>query len=338
MPNKAQFSQEHQFNNYHKDVIEKWWLNVELGEFVGVNNINISYAYFYQEANSRDLVISPGRCESFLKYKELCYNFSQQGYNIFILDHRGQGTSQRMLVNRHKGYVQHFDHYANDLHTFICTVVNAKAKLRSASKRPYLLAHSMGGAIALRMLELYPGTIQVALLSSPMLAINSGNSPTWLAEFLIKSIQLINKLIDTEPWYFLGQKDYQATPFQHNKLTQSEERYQYFSELYSFQSQIQLGGVTIHWLIEAIKAKKAIFKDIGKIKTPIRVLQASADTVVDNEVQTNFCHKLHQLSTQYCPDSQPLVIDGARHELFFEKDQYREQALSHALSWFDKYS
>jgi len=338
MPDEKQFNQEHPFKDYYKNVIDKWWRKVDFGEFLGVNDIIISYAYFYQEVNNRDLVISPGRCESFLKYKELCYNFSQQGYNIYILDHRGQGTSQRMLNNNHKGYVQQFDHYAEDLHTFICSVVNIKAVVRSSTKRPYLLAHSMGGAIALRMLELYPESIQAALLSSPMIAINSGNYPTWFAELLIKSAQRLNELIDAEPWYFLGQVDYQAAPFQHNRLTQSEVRYQHFSELYSIQSQIQLGGVTIHWLIEALKAKKTIFKEIGKIKIPIRVLQASADTIVDNKAQTNFCHKLHRLNTQYCPDSQPLVIDGARHELFFEKDQYRNQAINYAISWFDKYS
>ncbi len=195
MSDKEFFSQEPTFKEHIKNVVEKWWQQVNLGEFTGVDDIRINYASFYLDENKRDLVISPGRCESFFKYKELCYDFSQQGYNIYILDHRGQGTSQRILSNKHKGYVQKFDHYAQDLYTFIDTVVISNKSSNLSTKPPYLLAHSMGGAIALRMLELYPNSIQAALLSSPMLAINSGNIPPWLAKYLTKSAQYINKLI-----------------------------------------------------------------------------------------------------------------------------------------------
>ncbi|NQZ82882.1 MAG: alpha/beta fold hydrolase [Colwellia sp.] len=337
MPDRKNFSQESKFKKHYQDVIEKWWQQVNLGEFTGVDNIRINYAYFTQKENKRGLVISPGRCESFLKYKELCYDFSRQGYNIYILDHRGQGTSQRILSNKHKGYVQHFDHYAQDLHTFISTVINSKKKQNVASKPPYLLAHSMGGAIAIRMLELYPKSVCAALLSSPMVAINSGRIPSWLTGFLVKSAQSINELMDKEFWYFFGQKDYQTTLFSENNLMQSEARYQQFIDLYQSQPEIQLGGVTIHWLNEAIKAEKAIFKSVSNLKTPIRILQAGNDTIVDNNAQRAFCKKLHQSKSQYCPDEKPVVINGARHELFFEQDQYRNKALNYCLEWFDQY-
>jgi len=335
MSDNKLISQESKLKEHIKNVVEKWWQQVNLGEFTGVDDIRINYASFYLDENKRDLVISPGRCESFFKYKELCYYFSQQGYNIYILDHRGQGASQRILSNKHKGYVQEFDHYAQDLHTFIDTIVSSKNNLNAVKKLPYLLAHSMGGAIALRMLELYPKSIQAALLSSPMLAINSGSIPSWLAKYLTKSAQYINKVMSKEPWYFLGQKDYQATLFSNNNLMQSEVRYQHFIDLYQNQPEIQLGGVTIHWLNEAIKAKGAIFKSIRNIKTPIRILQAGNDTIVDNNAQIAFCRRLHQLNSQYCPDAHPLVIINARHELLFEQDQYRNEALNYCLEWFD---
>jgi lysophospholipase len=330
------YSQEYQLKEDHKNVIDTWWQQVDIDNFSGVDNVRISYAYCCQEKNTRDLVISPGRCESFLKYKELCYDLSQQGYNIFILDHRGQGTSQRMLANKHKGYVRLFDHYAQDLHTFIHTVVSAKNNSAPDKKPPYLLAHSMGGAIALRMLELYPSSIQAALLSSPMLAINTGSIPFRLAEILIKTTQYFSNIISKEPWYFVGQQNYQASPFSGNDLMQSTVRYQHFINEYQCQPEIQLGGVTVHWLNQAINAKRAIFKQIANIRTPIRILQAGSDTIVDNGAQTSFCKKLYQLNSQYCPDKLPLLIDGARHELLFEQDKYRNQALNYTLDWFDK--
>jgi len=339
MPDKSiTFSQELHFKEHHQDVVEKWWKNVYLDTFTGVNGVTINYAYSNREHNNRDLVISPGRCESFLKYKELCYDFSQQGYNIYILDHRGQGLSQRMLANKHKGYVQQFDHYAEDLHTFIHTIVSLKGNFPPNENPPYLLAHSMGGAIALRMLELYPGVVKAALLSSPMLAINSGHIPSWLAKLLIKSGQIINRFIDKEPWYFLGQKDYQAPLYSDNNLTKSAVRYQHFIDVYKSQPEIQLGGVTIHWLNEAINVKSAIFKQIEAVRTPIRILQAGSDTIVDNNAQTEFCKKLHALNSQYCPDKKPIIIADAQHELFFEQDKYRNKALNYTCEWFDRYT
>jgi lysophospholipase len=339
MPDKnIAFSQEHQLKEHYKNTIEEWWQQVTLDTFYGIDDVRISYAYYCHEKNTRNLVISPGRCESFLKYKELCYDLSQQGYNIFILDHRGQGMSQRMLTNKHKGYVFLFDHYAQDLHTFIHTIVNTKNNLGPDKKTPYLLAHSMGGAIALRMLELYPSSIRAALLSSPMLAINTGSIPPRLAAALIKTTQYFNSFIGKEPWYFLGQKDYQASLFSDNYLTRSAVRYQHFIDIYQTHPEIQLGGVTVHWLNEAINAKKTIFKQIGNIRTPIRVLQAGSDTIVDNSAQTYFCKRLYQLNGQYCVDKQPIVIEGAQHELLFEQDQYRNKALNYALDWFDKYA
>jgi lysophospholipase len=195
----------------------------------------------------------------------------------------------------------------------------------------------MGGAIVLRMLELYPEAIQAALLSSPMLAINFVDLPYWLAETLIKTMLGINNVMSKEPWYFLGQKDYQTISFSQNKLMKSAQRYQHFLNAYQSQPQLQLGGVTIHWLNEAINAKKSIFKNIANIKTPIRILQAGCDTIVDNNTQTDFCKQLHQLNNLYCPDQQPIIIDGAQHELFFEQDPYRNKALNYTLEWFNKY-
>ena len=41
------------------------------------------------------LVISPGQGEPALKYAELVYDLKDTGYDIFVIDHRGQGASDR---------------------------------------------------------------------------------------------------------------------------------------------------------------------------------------------------------------------------------------------------
>lgn len=321
------FTQEHSFTPQYQQQIEEFWKTGTFDSFTGIDNVSIAYAAFIQDAQAPCLVISQGRSESYLKYQELLFDLSQLNINLFILDHRGQGLSGKMQNNRHKGYVEKFDDYAGDLKTFIEQIVTPNCDLK-----PQLLAHSMGGAIAIRTMQKYPELIDSALLASPMIAINSGGLPLWLAKGIIFSGQTLNNWFSDNAWYFLGQSDYQAPKFENSDLMQSKVRFDRFTTLYKQQKSLQLGGVTFQWLAESLKAKQNIFNEINKLKTPITILQAGDDTVVDNEAQNDFCQALANHNAS-CQPLAPIVIQNAKHELFFEQDQYRNQALNTVVDW-----
>jgi len=334
LSHSATFTKENQLLNSQLPLIDNFWQQGDFSDFAGVDNIRINFARFNSSQHSKCLIISAGRSEAYLKFKELAYDFFQQGFNIFILDHRGQGLSARMLTNSNKGYVKNFDDYADDLHTFVETIVRPECQTK-----PYLLAHSMGGAIAVRYLQKYPNVIAAAVLSSPMIAFNKGGLPDWLSTVLVNVSYRVNRWFSSSPWYFLGQQDYPmdeniAEAFKSNELTHSKIRFQRFSELYQQTPAIQLGGVTIAWLQQAIITTSNIFSDLDKIKIPLLVLQSGGDTVVDNQAQDKFCQQLHQLQPHSCPAGKPTVINNTFHELFLESDQYRELALTKALAWF----
>ena len=61
------------------------------------------------------IVISNGRTESMAGYPELIWDLHQQGYSVYILDHRGQGFSTRLLPDPQKSYVEKFEDYVDDL-------------------------------------------------------------------------------------------------------------------------------------------------------------------------------------------------------------------------------
>ena len=63
-----------------------------------------------------------------------------------------------------------------DLHCFVKNVVEL------TEKRKILFCHSMGGAIGVRYLEEFPLTFDAAILSAPMLGMNTGKYPKWLAK------------------------------------------------------------------------------------------------------------------------------------------------------------
>ncbi|WP_440874984.1 alpha/beta fold hydrolase [Thalassotalea sp. PLHSN55] len=314
------------------NAISRFWRQGTFSEFVGKDQLRINFCQFSFAQFEKTVVIVPGRVESYLKYKELAYEFHQQQFNVFILDHRGQGLSGRMLPNPHKGYVESFDDYVADLNYFVEHYVVSEHQ-----HKPYILAHSMGGAIACRFMQTYPDKVQAAVLSSPMIAINSGLIPHNIANGAVKFLDKVNRMFSKTRWYFLGQGNYKATPFKRNHLMQSQVRYQQFLDLYRQIPSLQLGGVTIKWLIEAEKVRLKIFNNLAKLTTPIMVLQGSEDVIVDNNAQDDFCQQLHQQNANSCPKGEPTVIHGGQHEILFEKDVLRQHALRQVFKWFNKH-
>ena len=344
--NDNKFTTEPQLASRFSGEIADFWLKGEFAHFSGVNNTRINYAAFnHKEAsnksnndtNKKCLVISSGRSEGYLKYKELSFDLFNLGFNVFLIDHRGQGLSERALENSHKGYVENFQYYVDDLAVFINNIVTPHCTNVDKIQKPYLLSHSMGGAIAARYLQDYPDNIQAAVLSSPMLGFNGGGIPDIIAKPLIKATDQINQWFDDTPWYFFGYKDFTPNNFVDNPLTHSELRFQQFSQLYQETPAIQLGGITVKWLTESVEALETIFANVDKITTPTLVIQSGSDKIVNNQAQDDFCMLLHQSQPQSCPNGKPLVVKGAYHELFFESDIYRQQSLTAVVEWFEKH-
>jgi lysophospholipase len=326
-------SQESDLIGSLKDEISTFWQQGIFESFVGVGEVQIHYALFKQfQKKYPTLVIVPGRSETYLKYQELVFDLYRQGYTIYIIDHRGQGLSERLLSDQKKGYVTNFQDYVDDLRYLIENILP-----KTTSSKPYLLAHSMGGAIATSYMQDSPDTIKAAVISSPMLGFNSG----WLSETFVKKVivttLIINNIFSRKPWYFFGQNDYSEKKFSSNKLSHSVCRYQRFIDLYRHNKNIQLGGVTTHWLAQSLIIQDKIFNKIHTLKTPILLLQAGADVVVSQSAQNEFCRRLNLVQSQSCPNGLPHKIEGAFHELFFEIDAYRDDAITQSITWFEKH-
>ncbi|SEL80559.1 lysophospholipase [Colwellia chukchiensis] len=314
------------------DAIKQFWPSVQQDSFQTADGVTIAYAANFSRADQPYIVIVPGRSESYLKYQELIYDLDQQGYDSVVIDHRGQGLSTRLTRNRLQGYVAQFDHYAQDLQQLLAQVL--PAKYPAHHQQSFMLAHSMGGAIALRYLQLYPNQVKAVSLTSPMIAIKSAGLPIAVAKFFVKMGNQLNQWLSDTPWYFIGQSDNNSTSFADNRLMHSAERYQRFQNLYQQQPELKLGGVTFHWLAQAIDTNDKLFMALDKLSMPIQVLQAGDEVIVDNAAQDAFCQQLHAMYPHSCPDGKAITLAGAYHELLFEADQYRDITLAASLAWF----
>ena len=315
--------------------IADFWKSMQHSSFLTKDKISIAYVTNFKRPDKPFIAIVPGRSESYLKYQELAFDLDNLGYDSVILDHRGQGLSARLTPNRLQGYIKKFDHYAQDLNQLLSTVL--PEQYPQHNQQAYMMAHSMGGAISLRYLQLYPHKIKALTLSSPMIAISRGGTPNWLAKSLIKTGSALNRLLSNNPWYFFGQNDINKSTFEENYLMHSAPRYERFQALYQAQPELKLGGVTFNWLEQAIINSDNLFKDINKLSLPILMLQAGNELIVDNDAQLSFCQQLYKVNKSACPEGKPVIIDEAYHELYFELDQYRDSAIDKTIAWFESH-
>jgi len=263
------------------------------------------------------LLLVPGRIEAAHKYAELAQDALCSGYQVFVLDHRGQGLAQRPTPDPQLGDVSDFQLYVDDLTLAI-------SHIRSQTDLPMLaLAHSMGGAILYRYLQTTAlPLVDAAVFSAPMFGIPAGPAPA-AAALLARLMHQLNRRCSKHGWFVPGQTRYQPKPFAGNDLTNSAERYQWFRQLYQQYPAYQLGGVSWAWLDAAIRACGQI-RDGRKPQLPMLLLQAGADTVVANSAQTSLSQQ-HGILLQQ--------IAGAKHELLAGTDAEREQVFQLINGW-----
>ena len=84
-------------NENYIEAIENFYKSGKEGYFTGKANIQIYYKIFRQaDLENPAILISSGRTEAAIKYKELIFDLYSNGYSVYIQDHRGQGMSGRM--------------------------------------------------------------------------------------------------------------------------------------------------------------------------------------------------------------------------------------------------
>lgn len=271
------------------------------------DNHSIRYGIWYcqKERKQGSVILLGGRTEFMEKYAEIIRELNQRGFDVYSFDWRGQGLSTRGLANRHKGFIESYDNYMDDLALFVSKVVRPEAV------SPFIvLAHSMGGHIALRFFHDHPGIVDRAVLVSPMVDILTSPLPGWLVRFLTWA----GVKAGLNHAYIPGSGDYADEEFNGNRLTSDPVRFTDEKKAIAKNPDLALGGVTHGWLaatFESIDNLKAPgFAE--KIKTPILIISAGEDKVVSNGAQETICTLL--------ANCRRTEIPGARHEILKETD------------------
>jgi len=299
--------------------------------FIGAQGMRI-HTLRYDNNSERCVLIAPGRAEVAFKYRELAYDLWQLGYAVAVIDHRGQGFSQRFFADMQLGHMDDFEHAVSDLHTFT-------RQLKQRYRSCFLIAHSMGSAISSRLLQRDSALFNAAAISCPMLSLASEPIPAaWAAQILTPLAalnQLCWRLARRKPRFISRSRGESAIePFAGNRITSSPERYAFIQEQLAENSSYAVGGPTAQWAAEAFRMMQQVQQDADKITTPLLILQGGKDRVVTPEGQ----HALAiQLRSRLGNRSQFIHIADGLHELLMERDPLRNQALAEIELWFARF-
>ncbi len=326
--NERWLTREYGFSAFSTGPLLDFWRSREEAEFIGVDNIPIRYVRFCSPRHDKVIFVSTGRIESYVKYPELAYDLFNGGYDVMIVDHRGQGRSGRLLNDPHLGHVDNFDDYITDLSTFY----KLEIAPRNYAKK-FTVAHSMGGTIMALFLAREPKNFDGAVLCAPMTGI-SMRMPDWLTRNILNWTERRPVYRDS---YALGTGTWRPLPFVVNRLTHSRERYRRNQRFYADYPELRVGGPTYHWVRESIMAAAKTIEEAKNITTPVLLLQAGEDHIVDNQSHTAFCQAMADAGHP-CVGRKPLVIEGARHEILFERDDMRAKALDAIMRFFARRS
>ncbi len=288
--------------------------NVKSGEFKGAENLKINYLVYKAKNPIGVIAVSPGQAEAALKYIEFIYDMKDAGYDIFVIDHRGQGTSDRMLPDSVKSHVENFTHYVDDFTRFVYDVVQPRRYAKSV-----IVAHSMGGAIASGFLVNDPKAFSAVVLSAPMIEVNTKGLGYTFAGVVAKGLDLIGYGDEYAP----GQKAFSANdPFTENTLTSSEPRFNMFRDMRIDQPELAVGGTTVQWVKTTLKFTAQLRKKNNVFQVPTLLLQAEKDAWVKANGQNEIC-KVR--SPKFC---RIYLVKDSKHEILMERDSIRDGVLT----------
>ena len=191
----------------------------------------------------------------------------------------------------------------------------------------------MGGAIATLFLQRYHQHCDAMALCAPMFGIVM-RLPDWMVRHILDWAEGHQRIREE---YALGTGRWRALPFAVNVLTHSRQRYRRNLRFYADEPQLRVGGPTFHWVREGILAGEEVLAGAEKDVTPTLLLQAEEERVVDNRMHDRYC-ELRAAGGHPCEGDKPFVIEGAYHEILFEKDAMRSVALNAIVDFFGRHT
>ncbi len=288
-----------------------------VGVFETSDRVKLRYATFPKGGGAArgTICLLHGRTEFIEKYFETIADFQSRGFAVASFDWRGQGGSQRLIGNPRLGYVNRFEDYWIDLKSFHSSIL-----LPDCPPPYYLVAHSMGGLVALHAGMRDRMMFERMFLSSPMLGLDrqllSPHGMAQLGEMLCACG--LGRLAVGRP----VEKPPSEASFAGNPVTSDHTRYMRMVDVLRARPDLEVGVPTVRWAAAAFRGMARAARDDfpGAIRIPVMMLAAARDEVVSTAATEQLGLRMRT--------GRHAIIPAARHELFMESDAIRAQVFA----------
>ncbi|MDR3473081.1 MAG: alpha/beta hydrolase [Devosia sp.] len=288
-----------------------------VGVFETPDKVRLRYALFPRTASTYKgtVCLVQGRTEFIEKYFETIADFQRRGFAVATFDWRGQGGSDRLIRNPRLGFVETFDDYWTDLSSFHAAIL-----LPDCPPPFYLVAHSMGGLVALFAGSRDRMMFDRIFISAPMVALD--HQPLSMAGMARVAETLSFLGLGKLPVARRADRVPGHATFPGNPLTSDITRYMRSVDVLKARPELAITSPTIRWSAAAMRAMAIANGDAfpTSVRAPVLMLAAARDEVVSSAA-------IEQLGLRM-RTGRHVMIASARHELFMEADSIRGQVFA----------
>jgi len=271
---------------------------VEPVTITGVGGLRLEGWVWTPTSTPRALVwLVHGYAEHLGRYAHVIDHLLRHGLAVAGLDHRGHGRSEgpRATVSR-------FDEYVDDYRTFVLAV-----RARMPGCRELMIAHSLGGLIAVRYALRHQRELSGLVTSSAALVV-SGTTP-----FQERVVAGIAKLAPEFPVRHVDPSLLSRDPAVIKQFQEDPLCYQ--------------KGVQALFAHQLLSAGRATLQEVGRIDLPLLAMHGAADRFTDPQ-GTRQLHDGAQSQDKTCK-----LWPGLRHEIFNEPEKH--EVLTFVTDWLN---
>ncbi|MCD6484464.1 MAG: lysophospholipase [Candidatus Odinarchaeota archaeon] len=264
------------------------------------DGLKLYYEKWVVESPKSTIVVVPGFAEHSGRYYHVAEFFSNNGFNVYVLNNRGHGKSEG-----ERAFVNNFDDFIEDLKRFVEHV-----KKENNIEKVFLLGHSMGGLIVLRYGLKYPDDLIGIISSGAALKVSANVSPIVkaMAGILSKVMPKMKVKGSVDP----------------NFLTHDKEIVnKYINDPYVFKF------VTARLGAEMMSKGNDTLKNAVKFKVPLLALAGEEDRLVDISGVKEF------YESAASEDKKLVIYPGMYHEIFNEIE--KEKVFNDVLDWLNSH-
>lgn len=251
------------------------------GYFKSFDDSSIYYRTYINPEAKDGIVLCHGFTENCEKYREIVYYFLKLNMNVYVWDLRDHGYSMQVTGNPNLVCIDSFDSYVKDLDCFIHSIVHI-----GGNDKLYILAHSMGGAVALAYMSTHPQVFDKAILCTPMLAPRT-YVPGFVMRLYVRTMCKFGREYKYLPFVYRGFPKKERFDLVSNG---SKIKYSYYHKLCLKDIHYQTFGGSVSWMRECLKVSEYLMNEetMQRIETPMLIFKLKKDTRVRNKAIIKF--------------------------------------------------